>query len=294
MRASQVATITRLYPFLSGATRIASSRFIDWASNHERGLAWAPVTGGELLISLDEFVGRTAFFIGDLDPKLSAILDLCIRCGDTVLDIGANIGLLTLKMARLVGSSGVVHAFEPNPSALNFLRQTLDRNSYRNVVLHGYALGDEEGQLTLHVPGKNEGSATLLDRGKGRAGKHHTVPVRRLDGENIDFSCVSFVKMDVEGFEPIVLKGFLQTLHRTPPAAIAFERNERGILGDLDNRAISLLRETGYTIYGLKKSLIRLRFTKPDEDTSTNASVHDFLAIARTERGNDLRQKLKL
>lgn len=103
MRAETVARITRLYPFLSGCGTFANHPLLNAAAGRPKGDAWAKVEGGELSVSLDDYVGRSAFFIGDLDRKVSAIIDRFVRPGDMVLDIGANIGFVSLRLAKRVG-----------------------------------------------------------------------------------------------------------------------------------------------------------------------------------------------
>ena len=103
MRAEAIAKVTRLYPFLSGCGSLANHRLIDRLAGKPKREAWAEVEGGRLLVSLDDYVGRSAFYVGDLDRKVSAVVDRFVRPGDTVLDIGANIGLVSLRVAKRVG-----------------------------------------------------------------------------------------------------------------------------------------------------------------------------------------------
>ena len=85
---------------------------------------------------LDDFAGRAAYYVGDLDRKLTGIMRRIVRPGDRVLDIGANLGIVTLPMAMAVGERGAVHAFEPNPVMQEHLERSLRRNGLNNVRLH--------------------------------------------------------------------------------------------------------------------------------------------------------------
>jgi FkbM family methyltransferase len=262
MRAHAVAAVTRFYPFLSGCGTLANHRVINALSGRS-GEAWANVEGGKLSVSLDDYVGRAAFFVGDLDRKVSAIIDRFVNPGDTVLDIGANIGLVSLRLSKRVGSTGSVHAFEPNPSIADRLRASLDQNGITNVHVHQVALGPADDVMRLSVPEGNAGAASLVHtRGTGI-----DVPVKRLD----DFSLSpAFVKMDVEGFEDQVLKGFLKTLRNHHPRAILFEQNDdRG-------QSIPLLRDVGYRIFGVAKTLMKLKL---DPVSSWRPDYHDYVAI---------------
>jgi hypothetical protein len=91
--------------------------------------------------------------------------------------------------------------------------------------------------------------------------------VKRLD----DFGLrPHFVKMDVEGFEDQVLRGFSKTLREFPPRAILFEQN------DDKGQSIPLLRDVGYRIFGVAKTLLKLKL---DPVSSWRPDYHDYVAI---------------
>jgi len=262
MRAEAIAKVTRLYPFLSGCGSLANHRLIDRLAGKPKREAWAEVEGGRLLVSLDDYVGRSAFYVGDLDRKVSAVVDRFVRPGDTVLDIGANIGLVSLRLAQRVGPAGVVHAFEPNPSVASRLTAALQASSVSNVQLHECALGAENATLKLSVPDGNAGAASLL------SGQGFDVPVKRLDDFNL--GAIAFVKIDVEGFEDQVLHGFSRTLTTEPPKVILFEQN------DNTGGSIPILKQAGYQISGVAKSMLRLNL-KPV--SAWSPEFHDYLAV---------------
>ena len=63
-------------------------------------LAWTRLgCGSEILVPLDDYVGRAAYFVGDLDRKISALIQRIVRSGDQVIDVGANLGVVTLHLA---------------------------------------------------------------------------------------------------------------------------------------------------------------------------------------------------
>jgi FkbM family methyltransferase len=262
MRAEIVARITRLYPFLSGCGTLANHSLVNALAGQPKRDAWAKVEGGKILVSLDDYVGRAAFFVGDLDRKVSAIVDRFVQPGHTVLDIGANVGLVSLRLAKRVGALGIVHAFEPNPAVAQRLATALEASNVANVQLHQCALGCEEAILKLSVPDGNAGAASLL------SGKGFDVPVKRLD--EFDFGPIGFIKMDVEGFEDKVLHGFSRTLSTTPPRTILFEQN------DDSGGSIPILKDAGYRVFGIAKSLFKLRLVPV---SAWQADFHDYVAV---------------
>ncbi|HMB07734.1 MAG TPA: FkbM family methyltransferase [Isosphaeraceae bacterium] len=136
--------------------------------------------GAEILVPLNDYIGKAAFYVGDLDRKVSETIKRIVRPGDHVLDIGANLGLVTLQLAKLVGKRGVVHSFEPNPNIANLLRRSIERNELENVRLHTCALGTEEGTLDLSFPGYNAGQGTLKMTRSSNAWSSVQVQVKTL------------------------------------------------------------------------------------------------------------------
>jgi FkbM family methyltransferase len=155
-------------------------------------------------------------------------VDALVSRGDVVLDIGAAQGHFTSRMLDLVGSGGVVHAFEPNPAHRRRL-QALGRG--RPLELHPVGLSDHGGEATLHIPVVDGqpyvGWASLRVR-PGVA--HQTVSVRtmRLDDVLGSGARVGFIKCDVEGHEDAVLRGAQALLagHR-PRLLIELEQRHR-------------------------------------------------------------------
>ena len=278
------AWITRRYPFLSGCGTFANSRMVRSLSGTQRGLAWGRLRdGSEILVPLDDYVGRAVFFVGDLDRKVSAVIARIVGPGDVVLDIGANLGLVTMQLAHLVGESGRVHAFEPNPAMVEILTQTLERNAARNVELHSYGLGSEDGQIELAIPIGHAGQASMTRSRWTDGAETVVVPVHTLTSVMRDrgIGSVRLMKIDVEGFEMEVLRGAEQWLASSPVEFILFESNDS--LGDgAADPVISFLVELGYRIFAIERRLLSLSLSLHDPTIAAAASSHDFLAVHRS------------
>ena len=218
---SVVSFITRKYPFFSGCGTIANSHLMDVIAPPLPDLVWARSVGGEVLVPLDDLVGRALYFFGDLDPKVTWVIRRLLDPGDIALDIGANLGFLSLFMAKVVGAHGTVHAFEPNPVLCNILKQTFARNHGSNIRLHPVALGASTGEMELRVPRNNLGAASLV-RQTSDLVDAHTVRVVGLDDlvAQESIARASFVKLDVEGFELEVLKGAQKLFSNCRPSIL--------------------------------------------------------------------------
>jgi FkbM family methyltransferase len=147
-----------------------------------------------------------------------ALFDAVLRHGDTMVDVGANIGLMTIHAARLVGSAGAIVALEPHPVYFRRLVDNINRNSLNNVDARQLAAGSGPGFRELFdVPSINIGRSTLILPSEDfqSAG---LVSVRRLDDilEGLRLERIRMLKIDVEGFEAEVIRGAEATLAKEP------------------------------------------------------------------------------
>lgn len=266
--------VGRLYPFKSGCGTFANApifRKLDvWHGEDD----WATVFGGSAYVPSQDYVARAMKYVGDLDRKVSWVVDRCLNAGDTAVDVGANLGLVTLRMAAHVGPSGMVHAFEPQAWLRSYFRRTLTQNGLSQIILHDLALGATPGEMVLRVPPDNAGAASLVSD----HGVEQTVQVETLDRMISDFrrSRIALMKIDVEGFEANVLKGGQTLLRDFPPHVILLEEH-RSTNPDLPE-SLRLLSTYGYKIFGLPKALLSVKLV-PVEDMA-GQSAHDFIAIA--------------
>src|SRR5262249_18542532 len=123
-----------------------------------------------------------------------------LRPGDTVVDVGANVGTLTLTAAALVGPEGRVWAIEPHPRPLRYLCANVALNGFANVRTVHAAAGESDGLLRLTDSRLDDQNRVSAD------GPGVSVPVRRLD-DVVPEGPVRLLKIDVEGFELFVLRG---------------------------------------------------------------------------------------
>lgn len=146
---------------------------------------------------------------------LQSLLDRGVRGEGAALDIGANIGLTTVMIAR--AGAGPVFAFEPHPPTFRYLTQTIAANGLDSVRAIDKALGREPGELPFFVDEDSSASHVVAPQNRGRRGSI-TVPVATVDDfcATID-TPVRFIKIDAEGAEPDILAGARETLERDRP-----------------------------------------------------------------------------
>ena len=251
------AKLGRLYPFFSGNFSLVNSPRFKRLVRMPDELAWCPSPGGHILVPLSDDVGRCIFLTGDYDRKITWICRRLLRPGDTALDIGANLGVVTLAMAKFVGPTGRVHAFEPNPSMQKLLGQSIAR-SYRNVTLHNFALGAEDAMLELHVPPSNVGAGSFVNHRNTSNAGIVKCQVRKLSdiAESEGINEIRLIKIDVEGFENEVLIGANSVLSELRPDAIILETNQVSDTPFYDLPPIATLRRHRYRLLAIPKALI--------------------------------------
>ena len=168
-----------------------------------------------------------------------------LRSGDNVMDIGANVGIFSVVMGVALGQSGRVFAFEPAPGNLVRLRRNLERNRLDDPQVFSYALGEADGQMTLHLA-RDPAYPSLVEVESGLGdGTGVRVQVRRLDGiwEESGRPQIAFLKMDVEGAEATVIRGATHLLESCLPTML-IEANSPEQLDVLR----SLLTPFGYQV----------------------------------------------
>lgn len=166
-----------------------------------------------------DVVGRSIFKTGTYDPFLSRwLIDrYAARGAGRFVDIGANLGYFTCLLGQLAGPSGRVLSVEPEPDNLVLLKENVAINGLDDVVkIHPVALGSDEGSATLNLyKNSNRGRHSMVAVGSG---SQIEVPIKKLDAliEQVfqPHELIDFLKIDVEGYEPNVIKGASQTLPR--------------------------------------------------------------------------------
>jgi FkbM family methyltransferase len=155
-------------------------------------------------------------------------LEKLINEGDTVFDLGANIGLHTALFSRWVGDAGRVLAFEPVPETAWQLRETLALNRCANVEVFELAILDRSGFAEMNTFSQRYAAWNSFGKpafGDVRPSGVTTVPIRDLDtfcnDEHIDR--ISFLKIDVEGFEKSVILGAKELLGANRIDSLSFE-----------------------------------------------------------------------
>jgi FkbM family methyltransferase len=183
-------------------------------------------TSGPLYLDLRMATAHGILAVPDVETGESLAMSKIVNPGETVFDIGAHLGFYTVLLSSLVGRSGRVIAFEPNPELLPNLRKTLATRTNVTLVEAGLSEGTE--QLKLFIP-EDASMASMADWTGTTAGEVHqqvcsfTTMDEFVRERGVDQP--SFIKCDVEGAELKVFRGGQETLDRVDAPIILFEVN---------------------------------------------------------------------
>lgn len=182
----------------------------------------------------------------------SAFAEVLCRTGDTVIDVGANLGDWTLGAALAVGPGGRVLAFEPVPHVAEALTRTVAINRLRWVTVFAKACSDLVGETALSVERENTTGSRLgvMANDLERTFEQIKVPSVTVDrvaaAERL--SRVDVLKIDVEGFEEAVLRGSVETLAKFKPTLFLETGHEPA---EKRTALAELCRGFGYRIAGV-------------------------------------------
>lgn len=219
-------------------------------------------------IKLGNFLYKTSFplykkmysvFKNKQDAFEIELLKKHIKSGDTVLDIGANIGFYATILSDIVGEKGKIHCFEPDTTNFAHLKKTTA--SYKNIIINNKAVGPKTEKLKIYTS-------------KELNVDHRTYKPEEYDQE-IEIDAVSiddylkgakvdFIKMDIQGFEMEAMKGMKDTLKNNPKVKMISEFWPYGLrkAGSSLMDYFNLLTSLNFKIEILKEN--KLEILKPE------------------------------
>lgn len=194
-------------------------------------------------------------FYGVRDNALKLAKE-ALESDSVVLDIGANCGAFSLKLATYAAQKNFkrleIHAFEPNPVIFENYVNNLSLNSSAQDFAHVHPIGfgSEPGQVSFQYPETNTGVGRVL---QGSSDATLKVDIQRLDDfvRQLNPPKISFIKLIVEGYEPEVFKGGFNTLKKYKPPIFFevtkewYEENNSSV-----EYVLSMLRDLGYHFKG--------------------------------------------
>lgn len=155
-----------------------------------------------------------------------------VKKGDTVVDLGANIGYFSLLAARLVGSEGKVYAFEPEPMNYELLLKNIELNGYDNIVPVPKAVSNVSGTIRFFLHSKDTGAHTIYQPLHGEREFKESIEVQAVTLDEFfkgKEHPIDVIKVDVEGAEVAVLLGMDRIIRQNESLKMFIEFHPPGI-----------------------------------------------------------------
>ena len=250
-----------------GLTKYSFIRKVKHYSLSNLQTDYAEVFGNKLFLSKKGLALSISHY-GTYEELESKIMEEKIEMGNIVVDVGANIGLHTLNMARIVGNTGQVFAFEPDPSNFEILKKNVKINNYKNIILEQKAVGDKHGRTTLYQsdhPGKHR-IFPQTEQAKSQVQVELTNLDNYFDSDMIDK--INFIKIDVEGLEFSVLKGMKNILKNSKKIKILFEFMPENTMevGFTPIELLNYLTSNDFKLYCMDNKTKKLLYVSNNEE----------------------------
>jgi FkbM family methyltransferase len=228
---------------------------------------------------------------GRYEPHFAELFSLLVRPGDRCVDVGANVGVHTVRLAKLAGQHGKVIAIEPDPEVIRRAQRNVALNGLETVRLVNAAASDQPGEMQLYRPSPwdtNRARASLLHH-PYLTGAATTVPVVTLD-DVCAGGRVSLIKIDVEGHEAAVVRGAAATIAREMPS-IVFEYAPE-LLESAAQSPFLWLAERGYVMFAIRAARhritgrVRLALDRAVEQPHEGGNILAVPAVAAARFGS--------
>ena len=203
-----------------------------------------------------------------------------------IIDIGANIGSFSLKLAKKCFDSKkqfLIYSFEPNKIIFNLLKNNLSLNKdiSKNIYPFQIPLGDKNTEVDFINKEQNSGGSKVLKSNKDLESKLQTVKLKQISldyfVENNEIDHIDIIKIDVEGYEPIVLDGCINTIKKYKPILyIEITPMWFKDIGRSSNEILNFLKSIGYKIY-----LDNQDFLKPIENFKLLSNIEQYNILAK-------------
>ncbi|MFC0514561.1 FkbM family methyltransferase [Mucilaginibacter angelicae] len=216
------------------------------------GITWLNQEDLAVYTTSDNYIEHMVLVSGVYETEIRTLINLSLKPGFTALDIGANIGIQSIRMANRVGTGGKVYAFEPLGYLQEKFKKNLALNHCTNVSLFPIALSDKEETRSIRINEHNwnQGTFSLNDTGTGQTQQELTVRIGDQVAEIAGLERLDLIKVDVEGFEYHVLRGLKNTIMRHRPRIIfEYDAAYWTRTGQSITDCLAMLHHCGYRTY---------------------------------------------
>lgn len=251
---------SKLIP-IKGWTRLAGDSATTWSEwkrwwtylRMKKPVIMNWVKGLKIRIYPKNEVFRSLYVTGIYDPNVAVVIDSLLPQKGVFIDVGANMGYLSMIASRAVGELGKVYALEPSKRDFLRLVDNINLNGLTNVYSHNLAVLDINKKLEMNIAGEERSALNTFGREFSYKGTEklgtEMVQAVTIDGfvDTEDIEKVDLIKLDIEGSELLALKGARDTVEKFRPVIILGLNKES-------------LAANGCNVEDLKKLLQELRY----------------------------------
>lgn len=213
--------------------------------------------------------GSLIYYQGFSEIETATFVRSFLDLGMIFVDVGAHIGEYTLLAAKLVGETGEVHAFEPQPSLFPLLQDSIQINNFDHVKPNQLALCDHIGEVEFEVFDEPSVSSIKKQSSTKTAAEIIRVSTTSLDIYSTEIGRkIDLIKVDVEGAEKLVFEGATSLMSRSESEAPAwifeYAPNAYAQFGYQTQDLLDLLYQHDYQVYRYSHETGELSDFSPD------------------------------
>jgi len=210
-------------------------------------------------LDLEDWIQKQIYFFGryEVEKKETMLWKNILKEGQTIFDIGANIGYYSLLASKRIGD-GRIYAFEPVKQTFERLTKNVKINNFKNIKVNNLAVSNEEGTVDIYVANsKNTGTSSITNHMHFNGDKQ-TVKSLTIDHfvKSNNIEAMDIVKIDVEGAEMMVIEGMEKSLRKFNPIVMIELIDERlKAAGSSIKEAYDFFEKLDYKSYQLDRRL---------------------------------------
>lgn len=244
------------------------------ANKTYEGITWLKNEYLALYFSSSSYIEWKILSEGNYEPSTGDLIRMSLKPGDIALDVGANIGVHTLRMAQSTGYTGKVIACEPLPHLQQKLNNNIQLNRYEDIVeIVSVALSDFNGKTKI----KSEESS--FNQGTGRMDDEGNIETQVLKGDDLlkekEIKSLALIKIDVEGFEMKVIEGLKESIKEfRPRIIIEYDAAYWNLCNSSWKNLSDLLKSMNYVFYRIDHPVLTEIIGEPDFSSGNILCMH--------------------
>jgi len=217
------------------------------------GITWLTDEDIAIYTTADNYIEWNILSTGTYEDEINKLIRISLKDGDVALDVGANIGLQSIRMAKSVGETGRVFAFEPLTYLQKKFAANVALNRSLNVTLLPYALANAETETEYDINENEWNQGTFsLDNHTENGGSAQKIIIKKGDilPEIKNLNRLDLIKIDVEGFEFQVMLGLFETIKKHRPRIIfEYDHNYWTKTNQSISECFNFLKAINYKIF---------------------------------------------